>query len=254
MTDNWIFNYLLIGVLGSALLTALVLLLVDAPYGRHKRTGWGPSINTRLGWVIMESPASLCFLYFYVSGRNAHQIACLVLLMMWQLHYFHRAFIYPFQLKVKPGDSAPLLVILLGSLYCGINGYLNGSYISTYANHLTDEWLADPRFLLGIALFAFGYYLNKRSDSILRHLRVNNPGTYQIPYGAGFRFVSMPNYLGEIITWTGFAIAAWSLAGLSFVLFTMANLVPRALANHRWYQHRFNDYPKERKAVFPFLL
>ena len=254
MTDNIIFNSLLLAVFASALITALALLFVDAPYGRHKRSGWGPTINTRWGWVLMESPASLLFFYFYFSGENAGNMVCILLLLMWQLHYFHRSFIYPFQIKVKPGDRSPLLVILMGSAYCGINGYLNGSYISNYADHLNQDWLSDPRFIIGVALFAFGYYLNKRSDSILRNLRINNPGSYQIPYGAGFRYVSMPNYLGEIITWTGFAMASWSLAGVSFVLFTMANLVPRALANHKWYQQTFNDYPKDRKAVFPYIL
>jgi steroid 5-alpha reductase family enzyme len=166
----------------------------------------------------------------------------------------HRSFIYPFQIRVKPGDSTPLLVILMGSLYCGINGYLNGSYISNYADHLNEQWLTDPRFVLGVALFGFGYYLNKRSDSILRNLRASSTTGYQIPQGFAFRYVSMPNYLGEILTWTGFAIASWSLAGLSFVVFTMANLVPRALANHRWYREQFSNYPRERRAIFPFVL
>ena len=254
MTDNWIFNVLLIGVFVSALITVVMLFFVDAPYGRHKRAGWGPSIPTRLGWVVMESPASLLFFYFYFTGENAFNVACLILLCMWQLHYFHRSFIYPFQIKIKPGDTSPLLVILMGSAYCGINGYLNGTYISNYATHLNNAWLSDPRFVLGVALFCFGYFLNKKSDSILKELRVQNPGSYQIPYGYGFRYVSMPNYLGEIITWVGFALAAWSLAGVSFVIFTMANLVPRAVANHKWYLQTFTEYPKNRKAVFPYLL
>ena len=54
--------------------------------------------------------------------------------------------------------------------------------------------------------------------------------------------------------WTGWAIATWSLAGLSFAVFTAANLVPRALANHRWYRETFPDYPRTRRAVIPWLL
>ena len=33
-----------------------------------------------------------------------------------------------------------------------------------------------------------------------------------------------------------------------------ANLVPRALATHRWYRERFPDYPQDRKALIPFVL
>jgi 3-oxo-5-alpha-steroid 4-dehydrogenase 1 len=254
MSDSVVFNGFLLAVFLSAAVTAVILLLVDAPYGRHQKSGWGPTINTRLGWILMESPASVMFFYFYFTGANAANITCLVLLCLWQLHYLHRAFVYPFQIKIKPGDRSPLMVIVLGGVYCAINGYLNGHYIGNYGQHLTPEWLQDPRFVIGVALFAFGYYLNKRSDKMLRDLRAAHPGEYRVPQGFGFRWVSMPNYLGEIITWTGFAMASWSLAGLSFVLFTMANLVPRALANHRWYLEKFPDYPKHRKAVLPYIL
>ncbi|PIE41406.1 MAG: 3-oxo-5-alpha-steroid 4-dehydrogenase [Gammaproteobacteria bacterium] len=254
MTGNTIFDTLLIAVFVCAALSALLLLLVDAPYGRHQQAGWGPKINTRVGWVLMESPASLLFFFFYFSGENAGSTACIVLLVLWQLHYFHRSFVYPFQIKVKPGDKVPLIVILAGALYCGVNGYLNGSYVSTYGSHLAAGWTSDPRFWIGIVIFGFGYYLNKKSDQILRNLRKDKSEGYKIPYGFGFRYVSMPNYLGEIITWIGFSIAAWSLAGVSFVVFTMANLIPRALANHKWYLETFEDYPKDRKAIIPGLL
>jgi hypothetical protein len=54
--------------------------------------------------------------------------------------------------------------------------------------------------------------------------------------------------------WTGWAVATWSLAGLSFALFTAANLIPRAVSHHRWYRRTFADYPRRRKAVIPGLL
>lgn len=46
----------------------------------------------------------------------------------------------------------------------------------------------------------------------------------------------------------------WSISGLAFFIYTVANLGPRAFANHRWYQETFEDYPKERRALIPFLL
>ncbi len=254
MTGNSVFDFLLLAEFACAAFVIMVLFLVDAPYGRHKRAGWGPSINTRLGWIIMESPAALCFLYFFCIGQNARSIVPILLLLMWQLHYFHRAFIYPFLIKVKEGDKTPFAILAPGALFCGINGFLNGAYVSNYATYLNNEWLTDPRFIIGVILFGFGYYLNKHSDKMLRDLRAQSSDEYKIPYGFGFKLVSMPNYLGEIVTWTGFAIASWSLAGLAFVVFTMANLVPRAIANHKWYQAHFAEYPKDRKAIIPFVL
>jgi protein-S-isoprenylcysteine O-methyltransferase Ste14 len=66
--------------------------------------------------------------------------------------------------------------------------------------------------------------------------------------------VSCPNYFGEMIEWTGWAIATLSWPGLVFALWTAANLVPRALKHHAWYHAKFVDYPPARKAIIPFML
>jgi hypothetical protein len=57
-----------------------------------------------------------------------------------------------------------------------------------------------------------------------------------------------------MIEWTGLALAACTPASIAFLLFTIANLLPRALAHHKWYQQKFADYPKDRKAIIPFIL
>jgi protein-S-isoprenylcysteine O-methyltransferase Ste14 len=74
-----------------------------------------------------------------------------------------------------------------------------------------------------------------------------------IPRGGLFRWVSAPNYLGEMMEWVGFAIATWSLAGAAFAVWTIANLLPRAVSNHRWYRSKFADYPPERRALIPWI-
>eukprot|EP00741_Cyanophora_paradoxa_P009231 tig00001487_g8941.t1 len=75
---------------------------------------------------------------------------------------------------------------------------------------------------------------------------------YLIPRGGAFEYVSCANYFGELLEWTGFAIATWSPAALAFVLLTAANLVPRARAHHAFYRSHFGErYPKNRKAIIP---
>ena len=101
--------------------------------------------------------------------------------------------------------------------------------------------------------FLMGLLLNVHSDHLLRRLRGPGESGYRVPFGGGFAYVSAPNYLGEIIEWVGFALAAGTLAAWAFALFTFANLAPRALANHRWYRERFAEYPPERRALIPFL-
>ena len=68
-----------------------------------------------------------------------------------------------------------------------------------------------------------------------------------------YRFVSCPNYLGEVVEWCGFALLTFSLPGLLFAVWTAANLVPRARTHHEWYRRTFPEYPAGRKAIIPFV-
>ena len=146
-----------------------------------------------------------------------------------------------------------MLVVAMALLFNSLNAYVNARWIS-HIGQYDATWFLDPRFVAGAALFFFGWALNVHSDRTLIALRKPGETGYKIPHGGGHRFVSSPNYLGEILEWTGWAVLTWSTAGLSFAVFTAANLVPRALDNHRWYRETFEEYPTQRKALIPFVL
>lgn len=233
----------------SAIPFFLLLLRINAPYGRHARPGWGPPINPVVAWVLMESPASIIMAFWFIYGRGFESLMGLIPFLMWQAHYLDRAFIYPFRLfKSAP---VPISIVIMGFLFNVINASLQG--ISLYGTAREALSFLDPRFLLGLLIFIFGFVLNRYSDRRLLALRREGKG-YQVPRGGPFEYCSCPNYLGEIIEWLGFALSAWTLASLAFALWTFANLLPRALSHHRWYQMHFPDYPKGRKALIPFLL
>jgi protein-S-isoprenylcysteine O-methyltransferase Ste14 len=74
------------------------------------------------------------------------------------------------------------------------------------------------------------------------------------PYGGMFNYVTSPQYLGEITAWTGFLLLTSSPTALPVLLITLANLVPRAFENHKWYLEKFKGaYPADRTALIPFL-
>jgi len=228
----------------------------DVVYGRHDTEESGLRVNTRLAWILMEAPAALVFLAAYLlGGGGTGSGAQWAIFGLWMLHYVHRSFIYPFQIAVRPGSTSTLSMMAGGMLFCGINGYLNGMGIASYAEHLTtNEWLSDPRFMMGTTIFFIGYYINRHADYTLLNLRKNgNPGEYQIPFGGMYRYVSNANYFGEIVIWTGFAIAAWTPAALIFVFMTLMNLGARAVDNHNWYKNKFEDYPGDRKILIPYI-
>src|SRR5262249_2245114 len=135
-----------------------------------------------------------------------------------------------------------------------VNGTLNGAALVRAGAPYDAAWLRSPRFLCGFALFVCGYAVNRAADRALRRLRAPGETGYRVPTGILFRWGSCPNYFGECVEWIGWAIATWSFAGAAFELWTLANLVPRALSHHAWYRTRFKDYPAERRALVPFVL
>jgi protein-S-isoprenylcysteine O-methyltransferase Ste14 len=198
----------------------------------------------------MESPAVLLWLAIYLAGPHRFEVTPLALAALWQGHYLYRTFVFPFRLQTT-GKRMPLVVPLSGVAFNCLNAYVNARWVSALGGY-PPAWLSDPRFLAGTAVFVTGLAINITADNTLLRLRRQGRG-YQIPRGGLYERVSCPNYLGEIIEWSGWALATWSLAGLAFALYTIANLAPRALTHHRWYRQKFADYPPARRALVPFL-
>lgn len=253
MFETSIFNLVVYCWFGVGLVTIASLFFITAPYGRHGRAGWGPTVGPRLGWVLMEClavaiPAAL----FATSGRTGDTVGT-VFLVLWELHYLQRTLVYPMLLPAGVSPM-PISIPLLAIVFNLFNGYLQGGWLYRTGPGYAAEWLRDPRFIIGASLFFFGMAINWHADAVLRGLRRPGETVYKVPNGGLYRWVSCPNYLGEVVEWTGWAVATWSLAGAAFAFWTAANLVPRAVSHHRWYRDTFPDYPRERKAVIPFVL
>jgi protein-S-isoprenylcysteine O-methyltransferase Ste14 len=253
MDERVFYDWLVIAWMALAAVTFVALFFVTAPYGRFTRGGWGPRLPARWGWIIMESPSLIAMVVLFAIGDQRRSPVAIVLLFLWVAHYFHRSFVYPFRLhSSRPSMALP--IILMAVAFNVGNGYLNGRYLFFLGPGLQTSWFADPRFIIGFLLFVGGYTLNQHSDKVLIGLRRPGESGYKIPWGGGYRFVSCPNYLGEMIEWAGWALMCWNLGALAFLVWTVANLAPRAFRTHRWYRQQFSDYPRERKALIPFVL
>lgn len=235
-----------------AVVVFVALFFVDAPYGRFTRAGFGPRLNNRLGWMLQELPAAILFFLFYLAGDRRRELVPILLLLHYEVHYLHRALIFPFRLRGERRQTT-WFVVALAIVFNAANTYFIARPIFTLEPGLPPDWFSDPRFLLGTLLFWLGFAVNKHSDHLLIHLRTAGEAGYRIPRGGLFELVSSPNYLGEMIQWGGFALMCWNLGALSFLVWTVANLAPRAVAVHRWYRTEFPDYPSERKALLPFI-
>lgn len=230
--------------------TFILLQFVTAPFGRHSKTTWGPMIKNKFGWVLMELPSFSIILTSLLLGSAVNSITW-VIGGLWLFHYFNRTFVFPF--RIKSGDKKMPLFITGSAIFFNLfNAGFNGYYLGELSSYTTN-WLTSWQFMLGLPLFVLGFAVNFWADEKLMNLRKPGETGYVIPRGGLFNYLSAPNLFGEILEWTGFAILAWSLPAASFAIWTFANLVPRAVAHHQFYLNKFSDYPKERKAVFPFV-
>ena len=145
-------------------------------------------------------------------------------------------------------------VIAMGAAFNVGNGYLNARYLFTLGPGLHTSWLLDPRFIAGFILFWLGYALNQHSDQVLIGLRPAGETGYKIPHGGGYRFVSCPNYLGEMVEWGGWALACWNPGATGVLHLDRGQPGSAGHQDPQWYRRRFADYPRERKALIPFVL
>ena len=243
------YNVLLVTQYVFGLLTLVSLFFISAPYGRFSRGGWGPTVKAKYGWFVMESVAVLTIFILFLLGTKS--VTSIIMLIIWQSHYLRRTLFYPFKMKGKD-KPFPVVLVILAVLFNSMNGYINGYFVFHLADYQTS-WLWSWQFILGLSLFVGGYFINQQSDNILTSLKKNPDDDYVVPQGGLFKYISSPHYFGEIVEWIGWALLTWSWAGLAFAFYTFANLAPRAISHHKWYKEKFNDYPKTRRALIPFL-
>ncbi|XP_057545394.1 polyprenol reductase 2-like [Amaranthus tricolor] len=110
---------------------------------------------------------------------------------------------------------------------------------------------------IGAATFFYGCLHQRRCHAVLGNLRKvkEQASDYKIPRGDWFDIVSSPHYLAEIVMYGGLVVASGGLdltVWLPFA-FVVANLVFAAAETHRWYHHKFDNYPSNRYAIIPFV-
>ncbi|KAJ3306350.1 3-oxo-5-alpha-steroid 4-dehydrogenase 1 [Kappamyces sp. JEL0829] len=187
-------------------------------------------------------------------------------------HYLYRSLVFPFAVahSMKPQS---IVVALCAFFFNALNGFNNAQGLAALQS---TEWQLQQ--YVGALLFLAGLFINYTSDLHLASLRANRDDKrsekaaqeYFIPHAGFFQLVSCANYWGEIGN-RGLAnpsgmvrlgslgqhhrrLGLFALHHGYAVATDLGNLVPRALSTHAWYQKKFPDYPKSRKAVFPYVL
>lgn len=239
----------------------ICLFYLKAGYGYLSAGNWGPKINNKVAWVVMEAPAFLFLLNYtleYALNVTAPVNSNVVLYIMagfFLLHYFQRSFIFPLLMRGK--GRMPVAIMAMGMVFNTINSWFIGKWLFTdlSAGKYGIEWLWSPQFIIGTVIFFVGMAINLYSDHVIRNLRKPGDTRHYIPRKGMYKYVTSANYFGEITEWFGYAILTWSLPGLLFVFWSYCNLAPRSKSLTEKYIQEFGDeYVKlHKKNLIPFI-
>lgn len=247
-----------IGIIGFVIF--VTLFYVDAGYGKFHSEKWGPVIDNKIGWFLMEMPVFFVFLYLWLISpyKNVSKMPYVAFLLIFEFHYFQRSFVFPFLMKGR--SKMPIIIMSLSVIWNLLNGYIQGWWLFHLApkyapDFYSNDWITSPKFIIGLTFFVIGWLINVHSDYIIRNLRKMGDTKHYLPKRGLYQYVTSANYFGEIVEWLGFAILTWSFAGLLFFWFTCCNLVPRANSIYKKYAEEFKDEfdKKKLKRIIPFI-
>lgn len=265
-------------------IAGLLQFLINAPFGRFAPSNDSIFVVDGIkSWIIMELVAPITFISVLYRGPYASSLSAIstpqvILASLFIVHYLNRAIISP--LRTPSRSKSHIVVPLLAVIFNIANGALMGTYLlSPAASAFLAGAFSRPSFWAGIMLCACGFVGNILHDEVLLDIRRKSKAKgkrnenklgkehYAIPHGYLYRYISYPNYFCEWLEWFGYALAAAPLPALMPLtetvrtaqppwLFLWAEvflMVSRAYKGHQWYHKNFSEYPKERKAVVPFI-
>ena len=150
----------------------------------------------------------------------------------------------------------PVAIMSMGIVFNLLNGFMQGEWLFYLApdGMYSAEWLSRPCFWIGVLIFLMGMVINWHSDHVIRSLRKPGDTKHYLPVRGMYKYVTSGNYFGEFLEWVGFAVLTASPAAWVFVLWTFANLAPRAHAIRNRYREEFGrEAVGNRKRMIPFI-
>jgi very-long-chain enoyl-CoA reductase len=172
------------------------------------------------------------------------------------LHFLKREyetlFIHRFSLATMPMFN----ILKNSSHYWILSGawlaywiYAPGSYSSL------ETPLTKNLNIVGLVLYLFGEVSNFSTHVTLSNLRSPGGTERGIPKGYGFELVTCPNYLFEMIAWTGVLCVTRSSALLPFMVTAFVQMYFWAIKKEKALRNEFpKEYRRKRYRIIPGVL
>lgn len=257
--ESFYYGFLL-GLIIIGLCVFIALQFVTPAYGMTYNNRWGMSMNSRIGWIVMELPVFIFMILIYVISMKYQirpfNIVTFIIFIFFECHYLQRSLIFPLMMKGR--SRMPISIVVMGIVFNTSNAYMQGGWLFFYSpvDAYPISWLWSPQFIIGTILFFTGMIINIQSDKVIRNLRTSREdNNYYLPKKFLFKYINSSNYFGEILEWIGFAILIWSISGVVFLFWSIANIIPRAKAVYERYTQFFGPefISLKRWKLFPFI-
>ncbi|KAI1287062.1 Polyprenol reductase [Halotydeus destructor] len=198
------------------------------------------------------------------ATSSVSQTTAMLVFSMALLHYVRRWYETVF-ISIFSDGRMNILHYLSGFAFYGSSAFLFTDMLlpkrETLFHHSKTE---HSHLLIGFLVYAIGSLIQFVTSVQLSRMRrkVRADGTeeiimrHTIPTGGLFEYISSPHYLAEMIIYTGLFIGCnLHKSMLPLTMFVVVNQTMAALMCHQWYQRTFGQsYPRERKAIIPFIL
>ncbi|XVF40997.1 hypothetical protein PTKIN_Ptkin01aG0245100 [Pterospermum kingtungense] len=204
-------------------------------------------VPSRVGMFFLYAPAFLAGLASFWLFSNG-DLRFLFLKSAVTIHFFKRILEVLFLHKYSGEMAVDSMIIILLSYFT-----LSASMI--YTQFLTEglqEPLIDLKYL-GIMVFLVGISGNFYHHYLLSELRAKDGKDYKMPKGGLFEFVICPHYLFEILGFLGISLISQTFFSLCVTLGSAFYLMGRSHVTRKWYLSKFEDFPKEVKALIPYV-
>ncbi|KAI3470673.1 hypothetical protein Pfo_027336 [Paulownia fortunei] len=238
-------------------LLALLYLGISEVIGKHLQYSkfWNSGskkstqvlLSSKIGMLLLYTPALLAGISSFWLFPNGG-IRFLMLKSALTIHFLKRVLEVLFIHKFSGFMVLDTVIIISAT-------YFTSAASMVYFQHQTQgfpEPLIDLKYL-GLLVFLVGICGNFYHHYLLSKLREKNDKMYKIPRGGLFSLVICPHYLFEILTFIGISFISQTLFSYFCALGSALYLLARSYATRNWYLSKFENFPKNVKALIPYV-
>lgn len=220
--------------------------------------GWNTVFLLEYAGPLVIYAAVACrpwILYGELAYNQTFTTTAKIALTCWSIHYLKRVLETLFVHRFSHGTMPIRNLFKNCGYYWGFCLYV--------AYHVNHPLFTPPPIIfqaIGLGLFALCESGNLATHVLLRNLRPAGSTVRKIPKPDScplnilFNYVSCPNYTYEVGSWIGFTLLTSCLPAALFTFAGFYQMAVWALGKHKNYKKEFPDYPKQRKAIIPFIL